>query len=304
MRQLETVGDEDSARRLADYLLTKGISVSVEPTVQGWNIWVRHEDHLNAARQELAAFLASPNAPIYGQAEKTAAQLRAEEETRARQAKKNYVNVRTRWRAGGAAGRIPITMLLIIASIGVTLWTDFGKNKAAFTQLTIDDYVIFQQGVALGENGDAMANLWRSEPWRLVTPIFLHMNLMHIAFNMMAFYQFGMVIEILRGSWRFLLLVLLIAIPSNFAQYLWGGPYFGGMSGVIFGLFGYVWMKSRYDPNSGFYLSQNTVIYGMGWMVLCFTGLLGPIANACHGVGLVVGMIIGRFPGLSRRIGY
>ena len=40
----------------------------------------------------------------------------------------------------------------------------------------------------------------------------------------------------MRGSWRYLVFVLLIAIPSNIAQYLWSGPQFGGMSGVVYGL--------------------------------------------------------------------
>jgi GlpG protein len=72
------------------------------------------------------------------------------------------------------------------------------------------------------------------------------------------------------------------------------------MSGVLYGLFGYIWMKSRYEPQSGFMISSNTVIWMVGWFFLCLTGYLGNIANVVHGAGLVVGMIVGRFPSLWR----
>ncbi len=39
------------------------------------------------------------------------------------------------------------------------------------------------------------------------------------------------------------------------------------MSGVLYGLFGYVWMKSRYEPSSGFYVTPNTVMWMVGWFL-------------------------------------
>ena len=105
----------------------------------------------------------------------------------------------------------------------------------------------------------------------------------------------------MRGSWRFALLVLLIAIPSNLAQYWWSGPQFGGMSGVVYGLFGYMWMKSRYEPGSGFFVTQNTVIWMVGWYLMCLVGVIPGIANAVHTVGFAVGIVIGRWPSLWHR---
>jgi GlpG protein len=67
------------------------------------------------------------------------------------------------------------------------------------------------------------------------------------------------------------------------------------MSGVVYGLFGYVWMKSWYERESGFYMPQNTVFWMLGWFVLCLTGLIGPIGNVAHGVGLLVGVVLGRW---------
>ena len=81
--------------------------------------------------------------------------------------------------------------------------------------------------------------------------------------------------------------VLVVAVASNLGQYLHtGSPMFGGMSGVVYGLFGYVWMKSRYDPGAGMYLHRYTVVVMLVWFVACYTNLLGSIANTAHAVGL------------------
>ena len=91
-------------------------------------------------------------------------------------------------------------------------------------------------------------------------------------------------------------MVLAIAVASNLVQYWASGPAFGGMSGVVYGLFGYLWMKSRFDPWSGMHMDQQTVVILIAWFFLCMTGWVGPIANWAHGVGLVVGMAIGYAP--------
>lgn len=215
-------------------------------------------------------------------------------------------------------------------SISVTLFSNFGSADSITSALFMDRYQPVPYLLALlkaaGDGEDVpeeltkefqkaaftkadfkagrglfpLAHAWRTEPWRLVTPIFLHFSVIHILFNMMTLWQFGPPIESSRGSWRFALLVLAIAIPSNVAQYLWSGPAFGGMSGVLYGLFGYLWMKSRYEWSTEFYVSRNMVIWMIGWSVMCVCGILGPIGNACHFAGLIVGMIIGRWPSYWR----
>jgi GlpG protein len=110
---------------------------------------------------------------------------------------------------------------------------------------------------------------------------------------MWALYDFGRQIEFRRGSWRLGLLVLVTAAASNLAQYGADHPAFGGMSGVVFGLFGYIWMKARFDPDAGLYMHPNTVVFVLFWGVLCTTGYVGPIANYAHGAGLAAGVMVG-----------
>src|SRR5205814_9740200 len=87
--------------------------------------------------------------------------------------------------------------------------------------------------------------------WRLITPIFVHGGFLHLLFNMWWMRDLGFMIEQRKGSLRLALMVLLVAIPSNIAQYMTAGPWFGGMSGVVYGLFGYIWMKGKFSPHEG-----------------------------------------------------
>ena len=137
------------------------------------------------------------------------------------------------------------------------------------------------------------STLGRGQVWRLISPIFMHLSLLHIGLNMMAFMSFGKGVEYVRGTRRFLLLCLVLAVTSNLVQLLWVDHRFGGMSGVLFGLLGYVYMKGRCEPRDGLALPQKTLTYAALWLILCTTGALGAIANAAHFGGLVVGLLIG-----------
>jgi GlpG protein len=95
------------------------------------------------------------------------------------------------------------------------------------------------------------------------------------------------------GTASFLELVLLSGVVSNFGQFAFASPFFGGMSGVVYALFGYVWMRAKFDPASGLRMDGNTVMWMIGWFVLCLTHVMGPVANIAHGVGLAVGMVWG-----------
>ncbi len=128
----------------------------------------------------------------------------------------------------------------------------------------------------------------------------MHGSILHIFFNMSCLSYFGTVIEIRRGTLRLAGLVLIAAILSNVGQFMWmertdpGEPHrFLGFSGVDYALFGYIWMKGLYEPEQGMTVHPNNVNIMLGWLVLCMTGMLGPIGNAAHFVGLAVGVALG-----------
>ena len=126
--------------------------------------------------------------------------------------------------------------------------------------------------------------------WRLITPIFLHFNLLHILFNCMWLHSLGSQIEKKKGTKFFITFILCTAIVSNLSQFLITGPAFGGMSGVVYGLFGYVWIKSRLDPGDGFYIDPVIAMIMLGFFLVCFTGAFGGVANWAHAGGLIVGL--------------
>jgi GlpG protein len=318
MRQAGVLSNRNQADRLADYLLTQDISVRVEPEGDAWAIWVRDEDKVPQAVEELQRFLADPDAPRYREAATAAADVRKEQARVEQQRRKNMIDMRERWGALPRGGR-PLTIMLIAASIFVSLVTDFGSNNSN----GIINALFFQPPPT--EEADLQTwtpiqKISEGQVWRLVTPIFIHFNWMHLLFNMIMLYQFGSLIEVRRGSLIFGLMVLAIAVASNYGQYffstkmLWGekpllvlpgGPFvavFGGMSGVVYGLFGYLWMKSKFDPASRLYIHPNTVLLLIIWLFLCWFGIFGSIANWAHTVGLAVGAAIGYAPVAWRKL--
>ena len=95
------------------------------------------------------------------------------------------------------------------------------------------------------------------------------------------------------GLGRTLGFILLAAVVSNLRQYFLSGPAFGGMSGVNYALFGYIWIRGNIDPRFGLQLDQGTITMLLIWFVVCFTGLVDNIANAAQTLGLIVGVIAG-----------
>lgn len=302
MRQIGTVPTREEAQRLTAFLLVRGIRGQIEAEGDRWGVWVYEEDQLEGARSDFARFVENPQAPEFLEAE-AAAQQFLDQQLEHRRHKAQVVNLRERWQPPVATRQF-LTLLLIGISILIAIQTNFCEDlQSPLVQKML--IASFQQdGQFLRWRG--LKEIQEGEVWRAVTPIFLHFNWMHLLFNMMWMANLGMLIEDRRGRWRLLALVLIIAVISNLSQYWWqywrmhdepSAPMtFGGMSGVVYGLLGYTWMKSRYSPASGLYLTQNTLMYSIIWLVVCMLGMVGHVANAAHLVGFAVGIALGLIP--------
>lgn len=298
MRQIGTLPDEESARRFEDYVLTQGIQTNVDADDGQWAVWVYEEDAVEQAREELDRFQQTPTDPKYVDAHRAAEKLRAAERERVARIRKQAVNVREKWNRPITA-RAPLTMLLILASVAVGIMTRMDEERdevhQALAYVSTDSQGMYYLFVS------PRNDLRRGQIWRMVTPIFLHFGPLHLLFNMMWLFQLGAAIEMRKGTLRYIVLILLVAIISNTGQYIATGPSFGGMSGVVFGLFGYIWMKGKYDPEDGLFMPPNLVFWMLAWFFLCFTGAVGPIANVAHAGGLITGMLLGSVSGVVRR---
>ena len=84
--------------------------------------------------------------------------------------------------------------------------------------------------------------------------------------------------------------------------------HFGGMSGVIYGLLGYIWIRNLLAPHPLIALPKELIIFMIGWLFVCMTGILDVllgvgIANAAHATGLLIGMLLGLVFGAVAQIG-
>ncbi|MCH7726339.1 MAG: rhomboid family intramembrane serine protease [Planctomycetes bacterium] len=301
MRQIGTLPTESEAKRFTAYLITEGISVHAEQDGAEWAIWIRDENHLEKAREEFSHFREHPNDVRYEGVEQQADTMLRKEVKRHEQARKHVVQMGDKWGQGEATRRTPIVFVLIIGSILATIWTNFGKDNTTFRRLSFYDTVIHHGIDAKNANiEEVFVDIRKGQVWRLLSPVFVHLSILHLIFNMYWTFVLGAQIERLRGSLRFALIVVLAAVISNIAQAGLDYPVFGGMSGVGYGLFGYVWMKTLYEPTSGFMLAPSTVALMVIWFFVCLSGAIGGVANTAHLAGFVVGAGIGLAPIMFR----
>jgi GlpG protein len=283
MRQIGHIENETAAHTFGDFLYVRGIENQVEHDKDhGWIIWVLDDDKLARAGQLLAEFQAEPNHPRFRVQASAAAELREEARKQAEAHAKKMKSGQQVFNPLYSYGFGPVTLLLIGGCVIVAILSKLGENLEPIYKLFFSE-----------EFGRGIPEIMHGEVWRLFTPMFIHFGLMHIFFNMLWLRDLGSALERRHGSLFFIAQVLTIAVVSNTVQYLIAGPMFGGMSGVVYGMLGYLWMRGKHDPNFGLALHPSTVTMMMIWFVLCWTGLLGPIANWCHTAGLLVGVAWG-----------
>ncbi|MFZ9309831.1 MAG: rhomboid family intramembrane serine protease [Candidatus Nanopelagicales bacterium] len=135
------------------------------------------------------------------------------------------------------------------------------------------------------------------EYYRLITAMFIHGSIIHIAFNMLILFQFGSAIEEFIGSARFILLYFAAGIGGSVASFLFNNPFaFSvGASGAIFGLMGAYLMIGRrmnYPTNQVVGLLVINIVLGFVLPNIDWYGHFG---------GLVVGLAVGAGLNLQKR---
>ena len=291
MRLIGHLAEEKAARTFADYLYVREIESHLEfEKPDGWGIWINDEDKVEDATALLAAFQANPADPQYRAEAKSAAALRAEAEKSQAEYNKKLSDRRHLFRPLRDYGFGPLTFVLIAISVTVAVLSRLGDNHEPIKGLIITSCTI--SGGYLTWN-PGLPEIMHGQVWRLITPVFIHFGLLHIFFNMLWLRDLGSMIEGRQSSWLLAILVTAIAAGSNLGQFWFGGPMFGGMSGVVYGLLGYIWMRGKFDPGSGLYLHPSTVTMMIIWFIACFTPIIPHVANAAHAVGLVMGLAWG-----------
>jgi membrane associated rhomboid family serine protease len=188
---------------------------------------------------------------------------------------------------GSKSVRAPRTVVggAISMRAGAVSMALLGLNVVVFLLQKItegDVNSVFQWGAM---QGFAVAG---GDYWRLLTAAFLHVGILHIAFNMYALYLFGPFVERALGTTRFVIAYLTMAISSSVFVYWLTDPQVAtiGASGAVFGLFGLalvLLVRLRQDVR--------------GLLVLlalnAFISLQGNISWQGHLGGFVTGVLLG-----------
>nr|WP_281362594.1 rhomboid family intramembrane serine protease [Marinifaba aquimaris] len=127
--------------------------------------------------------------------------------------------------------------------------------------------------------------------YRLWTPILLHGDWAHFVFNALWWVWLGDKIEKHQGWGRLVNVTLLTALFAHVAQFYLVGANFVGLSGVIYGLFAYVWVVGRKTDIDAFKLPGQLIGMLLLWMAIGFADVLWiNMANWAHLFGFIAGL--------------
>src|SRR6267378_2047405 len=133
--------------------------------------------------------------------------------------------------------------------------------------------------------------------WRLLTCVFVHGSLLHIAFNMWCLWDLGSLAESLYGHWTFAAIYLLAGIGGSLGSVIWNPNVLSvGASGAIFGIAGALiasfYLGEFSLPRSAITGTLRSVVMFVGYN-LFFGAIIAHTDNAAHIGGLLMGLLLG-----------
>ena len=235
---------------------------------------MRNKHKISQAKTEFDAFILQPHADKYQQA----AWDRSEAVTLNSDDFSLFTNFKENFLAHAGIVTLVVFSLCWLVFLGSELgWAQQLFNTLQFyPQLSLDAFL--------------------AEPLRLIGPAFFHFSWLHIVFNTMWWWQLGGSIEKTLGKATLINILLISAIVSNLGQFLVSGSNFGGLSGVVYALVGFVLWFGYLAPERGLSLSKAIVVFLLFWLVLGFVDLLPVnVANTAHLLGLLSGCLLAVF---------
>jgi membrane associated rhomboid family serine protease len=177
-----------------------------------------------------------------------------------------------------AAYKPPVTIAVIVIAIVVTV-LDWSKVEAA--RLFVAD----------------LGPIWDGQIWRLFTSVFPHGDILHLVFNLFWIWRFGRTLDRWLGYWRFALLLMPLAAGPMAAELLLMGKPPIGLSGVVYGLFGFLFALRNDEEFAAEQVTpgviQTMVIWFFVAIALTYFKLMN-VANVAHCAGALLGWLFGR----------
>ncbi|APD95842.1 rhomboid family intramembrane serine protease GlpG [Alteromonas mediterranea] len=266
---------QSPAHLLANYLTSQNITANVVQSDKEFVVVLNEDAHIDRAKIIAEDFLANPTHPKYQQA-----------------AWDSGKNVQLAPSGSGFsmgniiadAVKAPFTsvvFILCVAVYGLSLLGMFAP---------IAQHLLMQPFSVLAQN---------QEWWRLLGPAFIHFSALHIIFNLLWWAMLGAKIERTLGMSMLLIVFIVSATISNAAQAIFSEPVqgnlylFGGLSGVVYAVMGFVWWLGWLRPSWGLSLPNSIVGFMLVWLVLGYADILWVnMANAAHTAGLISGCLL------------
>jgi rhomboid protease GluP len=175
----------------------------------------------------------------------------------------------------------------------------FGINVAVFVGMLLSGASLMSPSGAslLAWGANYAPYTLTGQWWRLLTSCFVHIGLIHIAFNMWCLWSLGGLAERLYGHFTFACVYLLCGISGSLGSLWWHRmpTLSAGASGAIFGIAGAVIASIKLGEFSSGVMAQSTMrslIAFVGYNVV-FGAISGGTDNACHFGGLAAGVVLG-----------
>lgn len=267
MIRLISISNPRMAQAFIDYMASRRIDVQMMPEGSGqFALWLTDPQYQVEAEAELQHFLDNPSDTKYQAASWDMAESRTSQFS--------YQSPSMLAMVKAKAG--PVTLSVMLICIVIFALQQFGAGQAVFSALHFP--------ALAGQE-------WQL--WRWISHAVLHFSVMHIAFNLLWWWQLGGDIEQRLGAKKLLQLFVVSAALSGAGQYWVEGANFGGLSGVVYALVGYLWMLGYKAPQLGLSMPKPIIGFMLVWLVLGFVQPFMAIANTAHLVGLVSGVVLG-----------
>ncbi|WP_099076031.1 rhomboid family intramembrane serine protease GlpG [Proteus alimentorum] len=278
MIHIITLSNPQAADLFVNYMATKGVQIHAKNENQQISLWLEDQHQLDMVEKELNTFLREPFHPRYQAASwQTGDPKNTGIKYRPAFSIKNMVQ-----RSG------PLTVLVVILCALIFIW-----------QQVVGDYDVM---LHLAWPYNESLNF---EVWRYITPAFVHFSLMHIAFNLAMWWYLASQTEQRLGTGKLFVILLVSALFSNWAQSLFTNSNFGGLSGVVYALIGYVGLTGMRNPEKGIGAPTGLLVFSILWIVAGYMGVLGDsIGNTAHFAGFLIGLLMALWDNrhqLSRR---
>ncbi|HCE1934336.1 rhomboid family intramembrane serine protease GlpG [Vibrio parahaemolyticus] len=269
MKRLVTLNNPRMAQAFIDYMASRQIDIEMMPEGEGqFALWLTDSQHEVEAEAELKQFLANPSASKYSAASWDVADTR--------KSQFHYASPSIMGMIKAKAGPVTLLIMTVCAVIYGLQMLGFGNGVFALLH-----FPAFE------------GQQWQL--WRWVSHALLHFSVTHIIFNLLWWWQLGGDIERRLGSGKLLQIFVVSAALSGAGQFYVEGANFGGLSGVVYALLGYLWVLGYRLPHLGLTLPKSIIGFMLVWLVLGFVQPFMAIANTAHLAGLLVGMAIALF---------